>query len=69
MDNTYPDFARERHNVRLGFASDEFNLFGMIGKPHSKWPFLVIVYNLLPWIVHETTLYHDVIPNSRQKKS
>ncbi|XP_048426453.1 uncharacterized protein LOC125470830 [Pyrus x bretschneideri] len=50
LDNTYPDFARECRNVRLGLASDGFNPFGMHGKPHSTWPVLVVVYNLPPWM-------------------
>lgn len=35
LDNSYPDFARECHNVHLGLASDGFNPFGSMTNGHS----------------------------------
>jgi hypothetical protein len=30
LDNLYPEFASDVHNVQLGLASDGFNPFGML---------------------------------------
>jgi hypothetical protein len=48
VDNLYPEFAYDPHNVRLGFASDGFNPFGMLNVTHTTWPVILIPYNLPP---------------------
>ncbi|XP_071740608.1 uncharacterized protein [Rutidosis leptorrhynchoides] len=50
IDHTYPDFARELRNVRLGLASDGFNPFGNMNVSHSIWPVVLMPYNLPPWM-------------------
>ena len=50
FDNTYPDFASESRNVRLGLCTDGFSPFGMSGKQYSCWPVIVTPYNLPPWM-------------------
>ena len=51
FDLQHPDFALERHNVRLGLARNGFNHFGNINNNYSIWPVILIPYNLLPWLV------------------
>ena len=48
FDNTYPDFAEEPRNVRLGLCTDGFAPFGQFGKSYSCWPVMVTPYNLPP---------------------
>ena len=49
FDKTYPDFADEPRNVRLGLASDGFNPFGTMSVSYSMWPVVLIPYNMPPW--------------------
>ncbi|GLT29876.1 hypothetical protein SLA2020_047120 [Shorea laevis] len=48
FDETYPTFAEEPRNVRLGLCTDGFNPFGCSTTPYSCWPIFLIVYNLPP---------------------
>ncbi|XP_045833662.1 uncharacterized protein LOC123924740 [Trifolium pratense] len=48
FDRTYPNFAAETRNVRLGLCSDGFSPFNISGKPYSCWPVIVTPYNLPP---------------------
>jgi len=48
FDKKNSTFAAEPHNVRLGLASDGFNLFGVMSSTHSTWSVLLILYNLPP---------------------
>ncbi|XP_028954422.1 uncharacterized protein [Malus domestica] len=50
LDNLYPEFGSEIRNVRLGLASDGFNLFGKMRQDHSTWPVVLSVYNLPLWM-------------------
>ncbi|KAL6532206.1 hypothetical protein OROGR_014176 [Orobanche gracilis] len=47
FDTTYPEFAKECRNVRLGLCSDGFNPFGSERK-YSCWPVMLTPYNLPP---------------------
>ena len=47
FDDTYPEFAAEPRNVRLGLCTDGFNPFGSDRK-YSCWPVLLTPYNLPP---------------------
>ncbi|KAL8089379.1 hypothetical protein AgCh_038991 [Apium graveolens] len=49
FDETYPDFASDARNVRLGLATDGFNPFKSMSISHT-WPVIVIPYNLPPWL-------------------
>ncbi len=51
IDATFPDFANEPRNVRLGLAIDGMNSFGEKSNTWSTWPVLVLNYNLPPWLV------------------
>ena len=49
FDQTYPDFAAEPRNVRLGLCADGFSPFAMSSsRPYSCWPVIVVMYNLPP---------------------
>ncbi|CAM8948489.1 unnamed protein product [Rhodiola kirilowii] len=48
FDKKIHDFAQDVRNVRLGLATDGFNLFGAAALSHSTWPIVVMPYNLPP---------------------
>ncbi|GKV17042.1 hypothetical protein SLEP1_g27595 [Rubroshorea leprosula] len=48
FDRTYPDFASDPRNVRLGLCTDGFTPFGHTATPYSCWPVFFTVYNLPP---------------------
>jgi hypothetical protein len=50
FDEKHRSFALDPHNVRLGLASDGFNLFGTMSIAHSTWPVVLVPYNLPPWM-------------------
>ncbi|XP_020271957.1 uncharacterized protein LOC109847122 [Asparagus officinalis] len=50
MDRTFPWFANECRNVRLGLSSDGFNPFGIMSSGWSTWPVVLTPYNLPPWL-------------------
>ncbi|CAL8999749.1 unnamed protein product [Prunus brigantina] len=49
FDRTFPDFAADPRNVRLGLATDGFNPYGVLNQHHSTWLIFVFPYNLPPW--------------------
>jgi hypothetical protein len=49
FDREHPDFAADARNIRLGLATDGFNLFGNMSQSYSMWPVFVVPYNLPPW--------------------
>nr|XP_023904974.1 uncharacterized protein LOC112016705 [Quercus suber] len=51
FDLQHPDFALKPRNVRWGLATDGFNPFGNMNNNYSKWPVILIPYNLPPWLV------------------
>jgi len=48
FDQTYPNFAAEPRNVRLGLCTDGFTPFNQSATPYSCWPVIVTPYNLPP---------------------
>lgn len=44
----FPDFGKEKRNLRLGLATDGMNLYGNLSCKHTSWPVLLIIYNLSP---------------------
>ena len=48
VNRTYPDFAADPRNVRLGLCTDGFQPFGQFGKQYSSWPVILTPYNLPP---------------------
>jgi len=50
FDETWPDFAQDPQNVRLGLCSDGFAPFDKTGRIYSCWPVVLTPYNLPPWM-------------------
>ncbi|XP_028107689.1 uncharacterized protein LOC114306623 [Camellia sinensis] len=50
FDTQHPEFALEPRNVRLGLATDGFNLLKNMNNSYSLWPVVLIPYNLPPWL-------------------
>ena len=48
FDQTYPNFAADSRNVRLGLCADGFTPNNQFSKPYSCWPVVVTPYNLPP---------------------
>jgi hypothetical protein len=48
FDKVYADEALEARNVRVAFATDGFNPFGMMASPYTCWPIFVVPMNLPP---------------------
>ncbi len=71
IDNTWPDFATEPRNVRLGLATDGVNPFGDKNIAWSTWPVLLLIYNLPPWLVTKKffMLLSIIIPGPESVKS
>ena len=57
FDLQHPDFIIEPRNVRLGLATDGFNLFGNMNNNYSVWPVILIPYNLPPWLVMKVSYF------------
>ena len=50
VDSTWPDFAADPRNIRLGLAADGVNPFAEKRSNWSTWPISLINYNLPPWL-------------------
>jgi hypothetical protein len=50
IDDTWPNFATNPHNIRLGLALDGVNPYVDLSTNHSTWPLLFLNYNLPPWL-------------------
>ncbi|XP_004309469.1 PREDICTED: uncharacterized protein LOC101306777 [Fragaria vesca subsp. vesca] len=52
FDLSFPDFAADVRNVRLGLSTDGFNNpYGNMNLSYSIWPVIVVCYNLPPWML------------------
>jgi hypothetical protein len=51
FDKSYPDFAKEVRNVRLGLCTDGFSRFRLSGMQYSSWLVIFTPYNLSPWML------------------
>ncbi|TYK16413.1 CACTA en-spm transposon protein [Cucumis melo var. makuwa] len=51
FDSEYPDFASDSRNVRLGLASNEFNLFGQFFQ----------LYAILLWMINDFSTCDDLL--------
>lgn len=49
--NVDPSFAKEVRNLRFGLSLDGMNPFTQNSTSHSTWPFLLLIYNLPPYLV------------------
>ena len=48
IDGEFPEFAKEKRNLRLALSTDGFNPFGSLSSTYSTWPVVLITYNLPP---------------------
>ncbi|GLT87969.1 hypothetical protein SLE2022_060170 [Rubroshorea leprosula] len=48
FNEVHPSFARDPRNVRIGLATDKFNLWGHSLTSFSCWPAFIVVHNLPP---------------------
>lgn len=62
FDDLYPEFSQDPYNVRLGFASDGFNLFQTLSISHNTWPVLLVNYNLTSLIFMKLELFYVLNP-------
>lgn len=70
LNTIHPNFGLDPRNVRLGLASDGFNLFGLMSLSHNTWPVVMPFYNLPRTVaMHESTLFISLIAYSWSKKS
>ena len=49
IDDTWPSFASDSRNLRLGLAADGFNPYKNLSSTYSCWPVVLVTYNLPPW--------------------
>ncbi|GJU50148.1 transposon, En/Spm-like protein [Tanacetum coccineum] len=60
FDQTYPPFAEETRNVRLGLCTDGFQPFGQSGKQYSCWPVIERNFTMraaLLWTINDFPAY------------
>ncbi|GJW30490.1 hypothetical protein Tco_0047365 [Tanacetum coccineum] len=60
FDQTYPPFAAETRNVRLGLCTDGFQPFGQSGKQYSCWPVIERNFTMraaLLWTINDFPAY------------
>ncbi len=50
VDSTFPDFAEDSRNVRLGLAMEGVNPYKLMRSKHSTWPILLTNYNISNWM-------------------
>ncbi|XP_020258143.1 uncharacterized protein LOC109834511 [Asparagus officinalis] len=50
VNDKWPSFAADPHNLRLGLATDGFNPFSILSSKYSCWPVMLVNYNLPPML-------------------
>ncbi len=51
INEKWPCFVSDAHNIRLGLALDGVNPFSDLSSCHLTWPVILLNYNLPPWMV------------------
>ena len=64
IEEKWPIFKDEPHNVRISLEADGFNPFGELRSTYLVWPVFFINNNLPPWmsIKREHTMFAMIIP-------
>ena len=64
IEEKWPIFKDEPHNVRLSLETDGFNPFGELRSTYSVWHVFIINNNLPPWMTinREHTMLAMIIP-------
>ena len=65
IEEKWPHFKEEPHNLKLSLAVDGVNLFGEMRSTYSVWPIFVINNNIPPCmsIKREHIMLEMIIPN------
>ena len=50
IENRWPIFKEEPHNLKLSLAADGVNPYGDTRSIYSMWPIFVINNNIPPWM-------------------
>ena len=50
IENTWPHFKEEPHNLKLSLVADDVNPFGDMRYVYLMWPIFVINNNIPPWM-------------------
>jgi hypothetical protein len=71
LKNSWPKFASDPCNVRLGFALDGVNPFKKQSTTWSTWPVIMLNYNLLPWLTFKKLflMLSLLIPGKKSMKN
>jgi hypothetical protein len=51
INEKWPSFANDVHNIKLGLKLDGVNSFGDLNSCHSTWSMMLLNYNLPPWLM------------------
>jgi hypothetical protein len=57
FDKTFKSFSNDPRSLRLGIATDGFNLFGQMTNSYSIWPVIVVPYKFPPWMCMDQSNY------------
>jgi hypothetical protein len=65
IDEIWPHFKDEPHNIRISLAVDGVNPFGELKSTYSVWPVFVINNNIPPWmsIKREHIMLAMIVPS------
>lgn len=53
FDNNHRKFASEKRNLRMTLNTEGMNPWGEMTNPHSTWPVIQSIYNILSWLCHK----------------
>ena len=64
IEEKWPIFKKEPHNVKLSLAADGVNPFGELRSTYSVWFVFVINNNFPPWmsVKREHTMLEMIVP-------
>ncbi|XP_020266364.1 uncharacterized protein LOC109841838 [Asparagus officinalis] len=68
VNDKWPSFAADPHNLRLRLATDGFNPFSILSSKYSCWPVMLVNYNLPPMLClkKENIMLTLLIPGPKQ---
>ena len=71
FDLQHLHFALKPRNVRLGLATNGFNIFENMNNNYSMWPIILISYNLPPWLIMKESYFilSLLIPGPHQPRN
>lgn len=69
IDSSWPNFASDPCNVKLGLALDGVNPFENQFTTWSTWPFILLNYNLPPWLTIKNSFLDTYIVDPKQRSN